>query len=177
MKLDNGIDLDKVKDNNLSTRMSDEKTSYSLTGSPTIRNSKEKNGQEQETYRNNVPASSSSCILTRPDDHNNNNNMTDHAASNPANSPSLDVEALQNVKLRKELEIQDQSSRLPPKQLAIVCFSMIFAVMLASLEQTGVSTTLPAIAKSLNAGQSVSWGRNIISHCQHWQPSLLWTFE
>jgi len=68
-----------------------------------------------------------------------------------------DIEAVVKTKKRWEIEIQDQSSRLPPKQLAIVCISMVCAIMLGSLEQTGVSTTLPAIEKALKTGQSVTW--------------------
>ncbi|GAA5934197.1 MDR family MFS transporter [Sporobolomyces koalae] len=53
--------------------------------------------------------------------------------------------------------LQDQTAYLPVKRLIIVFASLQLAVFLAFLDQTIVSTCLPAISASFNAGRSSSF--------------------
>ncbi|KAL7276684.1 hypothetical protein RUND412_000301 [Rhizina undulata] len=62
------------------------------------------------------------------------------APSTPTNSP-----------------LKDQSQRLPPKQFVLVCISLIISIFLISLEQSSVSTALPAISKDIGAGNAIGW--------------------
>jgi len=59
--------------------------------------------------------------------------------------------------LKREVSLQDQSSRLPPKELALVTTSLLFSIFLSSFEQTSVSTTLPGIARDFGTSTSISW--------------------
>ena len=59
--------------------------------------------------------------------------------------------------LKKVVSLQDQTSRLPPKDLIIVTTSLLFAIFLSSFEQTSVSTTLPGIARDFGTSTSISW--------------------
>jgi hypothetical protein len=61
------------------------------------------------------------------------------------------------VPLQKVVFLQDQSSRMPPKKLALVTISLILAIFLTSFEQVSVSTTLPGIAKDFGTSTSISW--------------------
>ena len=60
-------------------------------------------------------------------------------------------------RLRSKLSIQDQSSRLPLKQLLIVFFGLAISLLLSFLDQTSVSTALPSIAREFDAASEVSW--------------------
>jgi MFS family permease len=61
------------------------------------------------------------------------------------------------ARLRKVVSIQDQSSRLPPRKLAVITLSLIFAIFLSSFEQVSVSTTLPGVAKDFGTSTAISW--------------------
>ena len=50
-----------------------------------------------------------------------------------------------------------QSDRLPHKKLMVVFPAIALAQMISYLDQTSVSTAVPAIASSLNLGPSISW--------------------
>jgi len=60
-------------------------------------------------------------------------------------------------RVRSKLSIQDQSSRLPFKQLIIVFVSLGVSLLLAFLDQTSVSTALPSIAREFDAASDASW--------------------
>jgi hypothetical protein len=59
--------------------------------------------------------------------------------------------------LRRTVSIEDQSTRLPPRKLAMVTMSLIFAIFLSSFEQVSVSTTLPGIARDFGTSSAISW--------------------
>ena len=63
----------------------------------------------------------------------------------------------QMERLRSKLSIQDQTSRLPLKQLLIVFFGLAISLLLSFLDQTSVSTALPSMAREFNAASEVSW--------------------
>ena len=50
-----------------------------------------------------------------------------------------------------------QSNRLPHKKLMVVFPTIALAQMISYLDQTSVSTAVPAIGSSLNLGSSISW--------------------
>ena len=50
-----------------------------------------------------------------------------------------------------------QSDRLPHKKLMVVFPAIALAQMISYLDQTSVSTAVPAIGSSLNLGPSISW--------------------
>ena len=60
-------------------------------------------------------------------------------------------------RIRSKLSIQDQSSRLPFKQLIIVFVGLGLSMCLAFLDMTTVSTALPSIAREFQAASDVSW--------------------
>lgn len=60
-------------------------------------------------------------------------------------------------RLRSKLSIQDQTSRLPMKQLLIVFFGLAISMLLSFLDQTSVSTALPSMAREFDAASEVSW--------------------
>jgi sugar phosphate permease len=60
-------------------------------------------------------------------------------------------------RLRSKLSIQDQTSRLPMKQLLIVFFGLAISLLLSFLDQTSVSTALPSMAREFGAAGEVSW--------------------
>lgn len=81
-----------------------------------------------------------------------------------AASPAGDVSATEKKEekadaptLKRVVSIQDQSSRLPPKKLAVITLSLIFAIFLSSFEQVSVSTTLPGVAKDFGTSTAISW--------------------
>lgn len=53
--------------------------------------------------------------------------------------------------------LEDQTAYLPTRQLIIVFLALTAAVFLSFLDQTIVSTSLPSIAASFDAGKSSSW--------------------
>lgn len=57
----------------------------------------------------------------------------------------------------KELQIQDQSSRMPLRKILIVYLGIGLALMVAFMDQTAVSTATPVIADDLNASKTISW--------------------
>jgi len=63
----------------------------------------------------------------------------------------------QMERLRSKLSIQDQTSRLPLKQLLIVFFGLAISLLLSFLDQTSVSTALPSMAREFDAASEVSW--------------------
>lgn len=60
-------------------------------------------------------------------------------------------------RLRSKLSLQDQSSRLPLRQVLIIFFGLAIAMFLAFLDMTTVSTALPTIARDFDASTEVSW--------------------
>ena len=50
-----------------------------------------------------------------------------------------------------------QSNKLPHKKLMVVFPAIALAQMISYLDQTSVSTAVPAIGSSLNLGPSISW--------------------
>lgn len=60
-------------------------------------------------------------------------------------------------RLRSKLSIQDQTSRLPLKQLLIVFFGLAISLLLSFLDMTSVSTALPSMAREFQAASEVSW--------------------
>jgi sugar phosphate permease len=60
-------------------------------------------------------------------------------------------------RLRSKLSIQDQTSRLPMKQLLIVFFGLAISLLLSFLDQTSVSTALPSMAREFDSASEVSW--------------------
>jgi Major Facilitator Superfamily len=60
-------------------------------------------------------------------------------------------------RIRSKLSLQDQSSRLPLRQILIIFFGLAIAMFLAFLDMTTVSTALPTIARDFNASTEVSW--------------------
>ncbi len=63
----------------------------------------------------------------------------------------------QMERLRSKLSIQDQTSRLPLKQLLIVFFGLAISLLLSFLDQTSVSTALPSMAREFDPASEVSW--------------------
>ncbi|KEP55016.1 MFS transporter [Rhizoctonia solani 123E] len=53
--------------------------------------------------------------------------------------------------------IEDQSSRLPFKKLLVVFLSLFVCLFVSFLDQTSVSTVLPAIAHDLGAADRINW--------------------
>ena len=66
-------------------------------------------------------------------------------------------EAEDGAPLKKEVSLEDQTSRLPPKELVLVTTSLLFAIFLSSFEQNSVSTTLPGIARDFGTSTAISW--------------------
>jgi sugar phosphate permease len=60
-------------------------------------------------------------------------------------------------RLRSKLSIQDQTSRLPLKQLLIVFFGLAISLLLSFLDMTSVSTALPSMAREFESASEVSW--------------------
>jgi sugar phosphate permease len=60
-------------------------------------------------------------------------------------------------RLRSKLSMQDQTSRLPMRQLLIVFFGLALSLLLSFLDQTSVSTALPSMAREFDAASEVSW--------------------
>jgi sugar phosphate permease len=60
-------------------------------------------------------------------------------------------------RLRSKLSIQDQTSRLPMKQLLIVFFGLAISLLLSFLDMTSVSTALPSMAREFESASEVSW--------------------
>jgi MFS family permease len=59
--------------------------------------------------------------------------------------------------LQRLNSIQDQTTRLPFKQLIIVFFGLAITLFLSFLDQTSVSTALPSMAREFQASVQVSW--------------------
>ncbi|KAH7344417.1 major facilitator superfamily domain-containing protein [Rhizoctonia solani] len=53
--------------------------------------------------------------------------------------------------------VEDQSSRLPFKKLLVVFLSLFICLFVSFLDQTSVSTVLPAIAHDLGAADRINW--------------------
>lgn len=58
---------------------------------------------------------------------------------------------------RPTVTIDDQSSRLPFKKLLVVFLSLFMCLFVSFLDQTSVSTVLPAIAHDLGAADRINW--------------------
>ncbi|KAF8609401.1 MFS general substrate transporter [Ceratobasidium sp. AG-I] len=58
---------------------------------------------------------------------------------------------------RPIITIEDQSSRLPFKKLLVVFLSLFICLFISFLDQTSVSTVLPAIAHDLGAADRINW--------------------
>ncbi|KAG8703663.1 hypothetical protein FRC09_004018 [Ceratobasidium sp. 395] len=58
---------------------------------------------------------------------------------------------------RSTVTIDDQSSRLPFKKLLVVFLSLFICLSISFLDQTSVSTVLPAIAHDLGAADRINW--------------------
>ena len=67
------------------------------------------------------------------------------------------VASEQLERIRSKLSLQDQSSRLPLRQVLIIFFGLAVSLMLSFLDMTCVSTALPTIARDFNAATEVSW--------------------
>ncbi|CAE6446435.1 unnamed protein product [Rhizoctonia solani] len=58
---------------------------------------------------------------------------------------------------RNIITIEDQTSRLPFKKLLVVFFNLFVCLFVSFLDQTSVSTVLPAIAHDLGAADRINW--------------------
>ncbi|KAF8707799.1 MFS general substrate transporter, partial [Rhizoctonia solani] len=58
---------------------------------------------------------------------------------------------------RNTVVIEDQSSRLPFRKLLVVFLSLFVCLFVSFLDQTSVSTVLPAIAHDLGAADRINW--------------------
>ena len=59
--------------------------------------------------------------------------------------------------LREVISIEDQSSRIPPKKLFVVVFSLMCTIFLSAFEMVSVSTALPGIARDFGTSTAISW--------------------
>ncbi|KAL7268473.1 multidrug transporter [Rhizina undulata] len=91
--------------------------------------------------------------MQKPADQRNNPTVPVPVSEPPSSTPpdSTSTPANSNHPLR------DQSERLPPKQFILVCISLVLGVFITSLEQSSVSTTLPAISKDFGTGNGIGW--------------------
>jgi MFS family permease len=55
------------------------------------------------------------------------------------------------------LDTQDYTNQYAFSRLIVILGCLAFALFVSFIDQTSVSTALPAIAKSLNAYDSISW--------------------
>ena len=62
-----------------------------------------------------------------------------------------------DMTLREVVSIEDQSSRIPPKKLFVVVFSLTCTIFLSAFETVSVSTALPGIARDFGTSTAISW--------------------
>ena len=62
-----------------------------------------------------------------------------------------------DTSLREVVSIEDQSSRIPPKKLFVVVFSLTCTIFLSAFEMVSVSTALPGIARDFGTSTAISW--------------------
>ncbi|KAG8773300.1 hypothetical protein FRC12_002591 [Ceratobasidium sp. 428] len=72
-------------------------------------------------------------------------------------TPAERIETTTPQSSRVAITIDDQSSRLPFKKLLVVISSLSACVFVSFLDQTSVSTVLPAIAHDLGAADRINW--------------------
>jgi len=71
-----------------------------------------------------------------------------------------------------------QSNILPHKKLMIVFPTIALAQMISYLDQTSVSTALPAIGSALHIGPSISWvATSFLSACEYECAAHQWKAE
>ncbi|WVQ85658.1 hypothetical protein IAT38_007824 [Cryptococcus sp. DSM 104549] len=58
---------------------------------------------------------------------------------------------------KKEVELQDQTNLLPPKQIIAVSIGLMFALTCSLLDQTIVTTALPTLGRDFNAADISPW--------------------
>ncbi|KAL1849173.1 hypothetical protein Daus18300_013329 [Diaporthe australafricana] len=59
--------------------------------------------------------------------------------------------------IKNEALLQDQTNRLPKKQLLIVFTTMASAFLVAYADQNGIAVALPTMAEDLNAADTIAW--------------------
>ncbi|KAG9098864.1 hypothetical protein FS749_002788 [Ceratobasidium sp. UAMH 11750] len=88
---------------------------------------------------------------------------TPKPTTTPASSPSTPTPTQSGTHTpsgqssRPTIKIDDQSSRLPFKKLLVVFLSLFICLFVSFLDQTSVSTVLPAIAHDLGAADRINW--------------------
>jgi MFS family permease len=60
---------------------------------------------------------------------------------------------------RQDLEAQlpDQTDLLPKKQLLLVFSVLAISLLICFIDQNGIGTTLPSVARDLHAESTISW--------------------
>ncbi|MCJ1461310.1 hypothetical protein MMC28_011692 [Mycoblastus sanguinarius] len=101
------------------------------------------------TPTNTTPAS----VRTRTTPARNDGNTT----PTTVNSPNITNADDSPVKTTLDTFKDHQSNVLPHKKLMVVFPTIALAQMISYMDQTSVSTAVPAIGSSLNLGPSISW--------------------
>ncbi|WRT69064.1 uncharacterized protein IL334_006047 [Kwoniella shivajii] len=85
--------------------------------------------------------------------------LTDEEKTEPDVIAAVDDNKQVNTlpKLRKEISIQDQSSRMPLRKILIVYAGIGTALVVSFMDQTAVSTAAPNIGIDLNGSASIAW--------------------
>ena len=83
-------------------------------------------------------------------------NGDSEAVSTAPISANVDVDS-PSANITLETFKDHQSNELPHKKLMIVFPAIALAQMIAYMDQTSVSTAVPAIGSGLNLGPSISW--------------------
>ncbi|CAE6389590.1 unnamed protein product [Rhizoctonia solani] len=87
--------------------------------------------------------------------------ITPSMGPSSSSCPSTPVHQDVNIRTPKNshdtIVIEDQSSRLPFKKLLVVFLSLFVCLFVSFLDQTSVSTVLPAISHDLGAADRINW--------------------
>ncbi|QRW05642.1 major facilitator superfamily transporter [Ceratobasidium sp. AG-Ba] len=75
----------------------------------------------------------------------------------PRDTPTYSGTQTPTTSSRPTVTIDDQSSRLPFRKLLVVFLSLFICLFVSFLDQTSVSTVLPAIAHDLGAADRINW--------------------
>ncbi|CUA73715.1 putative transporter C3H1,06c [Schizosaccharomyces pombe 972h-] [Rhizoctonia solani] len=82
----------------------------------------------------------------------------DLASPSRPSTPTQQTSGIQTPKSSRDIvTVEDQSSRLPFKKLLVVFLSLFVCLFVSFLDQTSVSTVLPAIAHDLGAADRINW--------------------
>ena len=82
-----------------------------------------------------------------------------HAVEGGASAIPEDIVQMptSDTTLREVVSIDDQSSRIPPKKLFVVVFSLMSTAFLSAFEMVSVSTALPGIGRDFGTSTAISW--------------------